>query len=61
MQARLQSVTLPEGARLAGRRLGDLALPAMGVHVLSVRRAAGGVVAADDALVLVIRYLGQRP
>jgi len=52
MQARLRSVTLPEAARIAGRRLGDLALPAMGVSVLSVRRAAGGMVAAEDTLVL---------
>jgi len=52
MQARLRSVTLPEAARIAGRRLGDLALPAMSVSVLSVRRAAGGVVAAEDTLVL---------
>ena len=51
-QARLSSVTLPEAARIAGRRLDDLALPAMGVHVLSVRRAAGGVITADDTLVL---------
>jgi len=51
-QARLLSVTLPEAARLAGRSVGDLALPAMGVHALSVRRAGGAVVPADDALVL---------
>jgi CPA2 family monovalent cation:H+ antiporter-2 len=51
-QARLASVTLPEASRCAGRSLADQALHAVGVQVVSVRRAGGGVVAADDALVL---------
>jgi CPA2 family monovalent cation:H+ antiporter-2 len=51
-QARLQSVTLPEAARCAGAKLDDLALHAIGVSVVSVRRAAGGVVAADGSMVL---------
>ena len=51
-QARLKSVTLPEAARCLGRKLDDLALHAVGVSVVSVRRAAGGVVAASGDLVL---------
>ena len=59
-QARLKSVTLPEATRWAGRTLDDLALHAVGVSVVSVRRAGGGVVppqaehpvAGGDTLVL---------
>ena len=51
-QARLQSVTLPDAARCAGAKLDDLALHAVGVSVVSVRRAAGGVVAAEGSMVL---------
>jgi monovalent cation:H+ antiporter-2, CPA2 family len=51
-QARLKSVTLPEAARVAGQRLDDLALHAVGVSVVSVRRATGGVVAASGELLL---------
>jgi monovalent cation:H+ antiporter-2, CPA2 family len=52
-QARLQSVSLPPGAPSVGLRLGDLTLHAMGVSVVSVRRASGQVVATgDEALVL---------
>jgi CPA2 family monovalent cation:H+ antiporter-2 len=59
-QARLLSVTLPGTARCVGRPLADLALHAVGVDVVSVRRAAGGVVVplpeevlgAGDTLVL---------
>jgi CPA2 family monovalent cation:H+ antiporter-2 len=51
-QARLRSVTLPVAARWVGRRLDDLALHAVGVTVMSVRRAAGGVLAADGELLL---------
>jgi CPA2 family monovalent cation:H+ antiporter-2 len=59
-QARLLTVTLPGAARCVGRPLADLALHAVGVDVVSVRRAAGGVVAplpeevlgAGDTLVL---------
>ncbi len=42
-QARLQSVTLPEAARCAGQRLDQLALQALGVSVVSVRRSNGAV------------------
>ena len=41
-QARLQSVTLPEASRWGGRPLDDLALHAMGVNVVALRRAGGG-------------------
>jgi monovalent cation:H+ antiporter-2, CPA2 family len=51
-QARLQSVTLPAAADCLGRRLGDLALPMMGVQVASVRQASGYVGEGDDGLVL---------
>ena len=57
---RLATVTLPVGSRNAGRPLSDLALHAMGVRVMSVRRNDGkpGVVSDDlrllggDTLVL---------
>ena len=52
-QARLQSVTLPPASVHAGRTLASLALHAVGVKVVSVRRAAGTVIKPDDALVLV--------
>ena len=60
MQARLQSVTVPESARCRGQTLESLALHAVGVNVVSVRRSSGGVtqplpshmVAAGDTLVL---------
>jgi CPA2 family monovalent cation:H+ antiporter-2 len=51
-QARLRSVTLPAGAACLGRRLGDLALDAVGVQVVSLRRGGGAVVEAADALAL---------
>ncbi len=59
-QARLRSVTLPEAARCLGKTLAAQALHAVGVSVVSVRRASGGVVAptpehllaAGDTLVL---------
>jgi CPA2 family monovalent cation:H+ antiporter-2 len=51
-QARLKSVTLPEAARCLGQTLDALALHAVGVSVVSVRRAAGGVVPARGELVL---------
>ena len=50
--ARLQSVTLPSEGMLRGRRLADLALHALGVSVVSVRRADGGVMKPDDELTL---------
>ncbi len=59
-QARLRSVTLPDAARCLGQTLDAQALHAVGVSVVSVRRAAGGVtapnpdhlLAAGDTLVL---------
>jgi CPA2 family monovalent cation:H+ antiporter-2 len=51
-QARLRSVTLPEVPRCAGQPLAALALHAVGVEVVSVRRRSGGVVPATDDLVL---------
>ena len=51
-QARLQSVTLPANATCVGQSLGSLALPMMGVQVVSVRQANGSVVQAHDPLVL---------
>jgi CPA2 family monovalent cation:H+ antiporter-2 len=51
-QARLRSVTLPEASAWAGRPLDDLALHAVGVTVVSVRRAGGGVVPPDAQLAL---------
>ena len=51
-QARLASVTLPAAAPCLGRALADLALHAVGVRVVSLRRAAGQVIAATDDLVL---------
>jgi CPA2 family monovalent cation:H+ antiporter-2 len=51
-QERLLSVSLPPGASSVGQPLGDLALHAMGVGVVSVRRASGGVIAPDDQMVL---------
>jgi len=51
-QARLHSVNLPVAAATVGQRLGDLALHAMGVQVVSLRRASGQVVRGDDTLTL---------
>jgi len=48
--ARLQSLTLPMAASCLGETLGDQALHAVGVTVVSVRRASGAVVAATDDL-----------
>jgi CPA2 family monovalent cation:H+ antiporter-2 len=50
--ARLQSVTLPVAGASVGQKLGDLALHAVGVAVVSLRRASGVVTQPDDALVL---------
>jgi CPA2 family monovalent cation:H+ antiporter-2 len=47
---RLGTVTLPIGARAAGRPLGDLALHAMGVRLMSLRRNDGKTVAISDEL-----------
>ena len=51
-QARLQSVTLPLAARCVGRTLGSLALVELGLSVVSVRRASGGVLAPDAGYLL---------
>jgi CPA2 family monovalent cation:H+ antiporter-2 len=51
-QARLHSVSLPSGASTLGRRLGDFALHAVGVTVVSIRTAAGAVMNPDDSRVL---------
>jgi CPA2 family monovalent cation:H+ antiporter-2 len=51
-QARLATVSLPAAAASLNRRLGDMALHALGVRTLSVRRAAGQVVQASDEIVL---------
>jgi CPA2 family monovalent cation:H+ antiporter-2 len=51
-QARLRSLTLPAAAAAVGERLGDLALHAVGVQVVSVREHEGAVREADDGLVL---------
>ena len=53
-QARLRSVTLPAAAAAVGERLGDLALHAVGVQVVSVREREGGVREADDGCVLAV-------
>jgi CPA2 family monovalent cation:H+ antiporter-2 len=51
-QARLHSVTLPPVSACLGKALSTLALHAIGVSVLSVRRASGSVSAAADDIVL---------
>ncbi len=51
-QARLLSVTLPPAAESIDQRMADLALHAVGVTVVAVRRAGGAVTNADDELVL---------
>lgn len=52
-QARLLSVSLPPAAASLGRPLADLALHAVGVTVVSVRKAAGAVTQQpDDQLML---------
>ena len=51
-QARLQSVTLPEATRCNGQTLDAQALHAVGVSVVSVRRASGAVVPPEPTLVL---------
>ena len=51
-QARLVSITLPVAAACLGKRLGDLALHAMGVQVASVRQNTGRVIEVDDDIPL---------
>lgn len=49
---RLNSVTLPSAGRWVGKPLESLALPAMGVRVVSLRRANGRASAPEDNAVL---------
>ena len=51
-QERLATVTLPSGAKTLGQALGELALPAMGVRVVNLRRSNGHVSAAVDGTAL---------
>jgi monovalent cation:H+ antiporter-2, CPA2 family len=51
-QERLLSVSLPAGAATLGQKLGDLALHAVGVNVVSVRSSSGPVANPDDSRVL---------
>ena len=51
-QARLRSLSLPLASDWVGRPLGDLALGPIGITAVSVRRASGAVMAADDGLLL---------
>ena len=49
---RLSTITLALGAAVSGRSLGQLALPALGVRVVSLRRASGLHVPPSDAVPL---------
>ena len=49
-QERLATLTLPLGARSAGKPLGHLALHALGVRIVSLRRSGGKTVAPTDEL-----------
>ena len=51
-QERMSTVSLPPGARALGSPLGDLALSAVGVRVVNLRRANGHQAAAADNAVL---------
>lgn len=51
-QVRLNTVTLPGASRHAGRPLEALALDAIGVRVLSLRRASGRAAAVADSLLV---------
>ena len=51
-EERLATVTLPLATNPVGKPLGSLALHAVGVRVVSLRRSTGKTLAADDALVL---------
>jgi len=52
LHERLNSLTLPGAGRWVGKPLGSLALPAMGVRVVSLRRASGSSEPASDDTVL---------
>jgi CPA2 family monovalent cation:H+ antiporter-2 len=47
-QERLSTINLPPGSTALGRSLGQLALPAMGVRVVNLRRGNGHISAAED-------------
>lgn len=47
-QARLRTVSLPHAAAAVGSSLADLALHALQVNVVSVRRADGRTITPDD-------------
>ena len=51
-QERLSTINLPPGSTVLGRSLGQLALPAMGVRVVNLRRGNGHVSAAVDEALL---------
>jgi len=51
-QARLASVTLPPAARCIGKPLSALALHAVGIQVVSVRRTGAGAVAPEETMPL---------
>lgn len=51
-QERMSTVSLPPGAKALGSPLGDLALSAVGVRVVNLRRANGHQAAAADDAVL---------
>jgi CPA2 family monovalent cation:H+ antiporter-2 len=51
-QARLTTVTLPPAGRMQGRPVGDLTLHALGVQLISVRRANGKPAPIADDLAL---------
>ncbi len=50
--ARLTTVALPMSAKTLGKNLGALALHALGVRVVSLRRAGGALAEPDDACLL---------
>jgi len=49
---RLAAVTIPSGGRKVGKPLGSVALQAMGVRVVNLRRASGKTLPFDDETVL---------
>ncbi|MCW5234936.1 cation:proton antiporter [Verminephrobacter eiseniae] len=51
-QERLSSINLPAGATALGKSLGQLALPAIGVRAVSLRRSDGRQATAADATLL---------
>ena len=51
-QERLSTLTLPMGARSVGTPLAHLALHALGVRIVSLRRSSGKTVPVNDALLL---------